>query len=139
MAALRPRFKHTNKRTPSPHWRQLSVGHICLSSRLGNRSRSCRTIIPALKFGFQRGDARLDFTDLYAFPKSGDAGKSILVMNVHPSSTVVPLGPTIDEAFASDALYEIKIDTNGDAVSDIAYRINFSRVPDGVQTASLFR
>jgi hypothetical protein len=60
-------------------------------------------------------------------------------MNVHPSSTVVPLGPTIDEAFAADALYEIKIDTNGDAVPDIAYRINFSRVPGGVQTASLFR
>ena len=36
-------------------------------------------------FGFPRGDARLDFTDLYAFPKPGDAGKSILIMNVHPS------------------------------------------------------
>ena len=23
-------------------------------------------------FGFPRGDARLDFTDLYAFPKPGD-------------------------------------------------------------------
>ena len=37
-------------------------------------------------FGFPRGDARLDFTDLYAFPKPGDAGKSILIMNVHPSA-----------------------------------------------------
>src|SRR5215467_8388557 len=36
-------------------------------------------------FGFPRGDARLDFTDLYAFPKPSDASKSILVMNVHPS------------------------------------------------------
>jgi hypothetical protein len=27
------------------------------------------------------GDARLDLTDLYAFPKPGDAGKSILIMN----------------------------------------------------------
>jgi hypothetical protein len=91
------------------------------------------------EFGFPRGDARLDFTDLYAFPKPGDAGKSILIMDVHPSSSIVPLGPTIDEAFATDALYELKIDTNGDAVPDIAYRINFSRVPGGVQTASLFR
>src|SRR5215471_10867263 len=33
-------------------------------------------------FGFPRGDARLDFTDLYAFPKPGNASKSILVMNV---------------------------------------------------------
>ncbi len=30
-------------------------------------------------FGFPQGDARLDFTDLYAFPKPGDAGKSILI------------------------------------------------------------
>ena len=37
-------------------------------------------------FGFPRGDARLDLTDLYAFPKPGDARKSILIMNVHPSA-----------------------------------------------------
>ena len=36
-------------------------------------------------WGFPHGDARLDLTDLYAFPKPGDAGKSILIMNVHPS------------------------------------------------------
>ena len=35
--------------------------------------------------GFPRGDARLDLTDLYAFPKPGDPDKSILIMNVHPS------------------------------------------------------
>jgi hypothetical protein len=34
--------------------------------------------------GFPRGDARLDLTDLYAFPKPGDADKSILIVNVHP-------------------------------------------------------
>ena len=44
-------------------------------------------------FGFPHGDARLDFTDLYAFPKPGDAGKSILIMNVHPSVGVNPPGP----------------------------------------------
>ncbi len=37
-------------------------------------------------FSFPKGDARLDFTDLYAFPKPGDSGKSILIMNVHPSA-----------------------------------------------------
>ena len=29
------------------------------------------------EYGFPHGDARLDLTDLYAFPKPGDAGKSI--------------------------------------------------------------
>ena len=43
-------------------------------------------------FGFPHGDARLDLTDLYAFPKPGDAGKSILIMNVHPSVGREPAG-----------------------------------------------
>ncbi len=90
-------------------------------------------------FGFPRGDARLDLTDLFAFPKPGDAGKSILIMNVHPSSSIVPLRPTVSEPFATDALYEFKIDTNGDAVADIAYRMSFSPIAHGMQTASLFR
>jgi hypothetical protein len=41
-------------------------------------------------FGFPHGDARLNLTDLYAFPKPGGAGKSILIMNVHPSHLLNP-------------------------------------------------
>src|SRR5258705_1285863 len=77
-------------------------------------------------FGFPHGDARLDLTDLYAFPKPGDAGKSILIMNVHPSASVNPPGSTAADPFAPDALYELKIDTDGDAVADIAYRVRSS-------------
>jgi len=87
--------------------------------------------------GFPHGDARLDFTDLYAFPKPGDATRSILIMNVHPSFTVQPQGPTRPEPFADAALYELKIDTDGDAVADIAYRVRFSPFEDGKQTATL--
>jgi len=90
-------------------------------------------------FGFPHGDARLDFTDLYAFPKPGDAGKSILIMNVHPSAGVNPPGPTTDEPFATKAVYELRIDTNGDAIADIAYRIRFTADKDGAQTATLRR
>src|SRR5258705_2115937 len=43
-------------------------------------------------FAFPRGDARLDFTDLFAFPKPGDPSKSILIMDVHPSVGVTPPG-----------------------------------------------
>ena len=43
-------------------------------------------------------------------------------MNVHPSTGFNPQGPTRQDPFAPDALYEIKIDTNGDAVADITYR-----------------
>lgn len=73
-------------------------------------------------FGFPHGDARLDLTDLYAFPKPGGAGKSILIMNVHPSTSLIPPGSTAADPFAHDAMYELKIDTDGDAVADIAYR-----------------
>src|SRR5262245_14531600 len=90
-------------------------------------------------FGFPRGDARLDFADLYAFPKPGDAGKSILIMNVHPSAAENPPGPTTNEPFAPEATYELKIDTNGDAIADIAYRVRFSVFKGGAQTAILRR
>src|SRR5258705_13427373 len=89
-------------------------------------------------FGFPNGDARLDFTDLYAFPKPGDGGKSIFIMNVHPSASQNPPGPTTAEPFAPEALYELKIDTDGDAVADIAYRVRFS-YSAGAQTATLCR
>jgi hypothetical protein len=88
---------------------------------------------------FPHGDARLDLTDLYAFPKPGSAGKSILIMNVHPSFGINPPGPTRQDPFAADALYELKIDTNGDAVADIAYRVRFSPFAGGTQTATLRR
>jgi hypothetical protein len=90
-------------------------------------------------FGFPHGDARLDFTDLYAFPKPGDIGKSILIMNVHPSAGENPAGPTTTEPFAPEALYELKIDTNGDAVADIAFRVRFSTFEGGAQTAIVRR
>jgi Domain of unknown function (DUF4331) len=90
-------------------------------------------------FGFPHGDARLDLTDLYAFPKPRDPSKSILIMNVHPSAGVNPPGPTIDDPFASEAVYELKIDTNCDLVADIAYRVRFSSDESGARAATLRR
>ncbi len=89
-------------------------------------------------YGFPHGDPRLDLTDLYAFPKPGSDGKSIFIMNVHPALGLNPSGPTTDEPFAPGAIYELKIDTDGDAVADIAYRVRFSS--DGArQTATVRR
>src|SRR5215469_4375170 len=63
-------------------------------------------------FSSPRGDARLDMTDLYAFPKPGDVDKSVLILNVHPSMAVNPTRPTTKEPFAPGALYELRIDNN---------------------------
>ncbi|HEY3040328.1 MAG TPA: DUF4331 family protein [Pyrinomonadaceae bacterium] len=90
-------------------------------------------------FGFPRGDARLDMTDLYAFLKTGDAGKSIIVLNVHPSFRLDSPEPTTTEPFAPGALYEFKIDTNGDAVTDLGCSVQFESSGDGKQTATVRR
>ena len=90
-------------------------------------------------FGFPHGDARLDLTDLYAFPSPGRKNKTIFVMNVHPSVGVNPPGPTTSEPFAPNAIYELKIDTNGDLVADIAFRVRFSSSDRGSQTAAVYR
>src|SRR5438445_9725045 len=90
-------------------------------------------------FGFPRGDARLDMTDLYAFTKPGDPAKSIIVLIVHPSFALNPPGLTTTEPFTPGTLYEIKVDTNGDAIADIAYNVLFSSSKNGKQNATMHR
>jgi hypothetical protein len=88
---------------------------------------------------FPRGDARLDFTDLYAFPNPQGAGRSILIMNFHPSFGIKPPGPTTAEPLAPDALYELRIDTDGDTVADLTYQLRVTPANAGGQTATLRR
>lgn len=90
-------------------------------------------------FSFPHGDARVDVCDLFAFPKPGDPNRSIVIMDVHPSVSAFPPGPTTTQPFAPEATYELKIDTDGDAVANIAYRVRFSEGPDGSQTATVRR
>jgi uncharacterized protein DUF4331 len=90
-------------------------------------------------FGFPRGDARLDMTDLYAFTKPGDPDTSIIVLNVHPSFRLDSPEPTTKEPFAPGALYEVKVDTDGDAVADLGYSVQFVSSQDGKQTATVRR
>jgi hypothetical protein len=78
-------------------------------------------------------------TDLYAFTKPGDATKSVLVLNVHPSFRLDSPEPTTTEPFAPGALYEFKIDTDADAVADLTYSVRFASSGDGKQTATVRR
>lgn len=75
------------------------------------------------------GDPRVDITDIYAFQKPGDATKSILIMNVNPL--------TLASEFNADAVYELKVDTDGDALANVAFRITFSANSGGNQTATV--
>jgi len=78
-------------------------------------------------------DARLDITDIFAFQQPGDQDRSVLVLNVNP------LAPTLGDSFAPEAIYELLIDTDGDAVADIAYQVTFSPVLGGEQRATVRR
>jgi hypothetical protein len=89
--------------------------------------------------GFPRGDARLDLTDLFAFPSPGDESRSILIMDAHPSYSLNPAQRTTAEPYAPEAVYELRIDTNGDAIADIGYRLRVSASRGGAQTATLRR
>jgi hypothetical protein len=76
-------------------------------------------------------DARIDICDTYAFQKPGDSNKSILVLDVNP------LAPTYADSFSSEAVYELKVDANKDAIADIAYRFTFSPKEEGIQKATV--
>jgi hypothetical protein len=54
---------------------------------------------------------------------------------VHPSVGINPEGPTTTEPFSAEAVYELKIDTNGDGVADIAFRTRFSESAATVRRA----
>ena len=75
-------------------------------------------------------DARVDITDHFAFQKLGDPSKSILIMNVNPLARA--------SAFNPDAIYEILIDNDGDALPNVAFKINFADV-NGGQLATVRR
>jgi Domain of unknown function (DUF4331) len=79
-------------------------------------------------------DPRVDTCDIYAFQKPEDVNKSVFVLDVNP------VAPKYADSFASEAVYELKVDTNGDAIADIAYRFTFSAKEDnGVQKVTVLR
>ncbi|MER7757976.1 DUF4331 family protein [Kitasatospora sp. NPDC097643] len=80
-----------------------------------------------------RGDARLDLTDVFAFPASGAPGRTVLIMNVNP------FAPTQANAFHPDAVYRLNIDNDGDDRADVAYSFTFSDPAAGAQTVTVHR
>ena len=75
----------------------------------------------------------LNITDFYVFQKPGDASKTILIMNVNP------MPPKLADSFDPAAVYEFRVDTNGDAVADLAFRVTFSPYENGQQMATVRR
>jgi hypothetical protein len=66
-----------------------------------------------------RQDIRLDITDLYLF--RGETG-TVFVINICHSI----FGPIPVPGYHPEGMYEFKIDSNGDAIEDVTYRITFN-------------
>ena len=92
---------------------------------------------PSLVFGADHLDApgltspsgrlQADINDVYVF--DGASGKTTIALTTGPLAGV--LAPT---SYGSDVLYEVKVDTNNDAIEDLAYKMRFSGVRgDGTQ------
>jgi hypothetical protein len=77
---------------------------------------------------------RLDINDVYAFPGS-DESRIVLVMTTQ--SPITPAG-TAAARFDPNALYQIRIDNNGDAVEDLVLQFQFDDLAGGGQRVALF-
>lgn len=71
-------------------------------------------------------DPAADNTDVYAFVPANDPDDVVLIANFQPFEDPAG-GPNFDE-FADDVLYEIHIDNDGDAESNIVYQFRFDTV-----------
>jgi Domain of unknown function (DUF4331) len=79
-------------------------------------------------------DGRTDINDVYVFP-GATPGRAALVMTVNPAAGVIS-----GTRFRPRANYDFEVDSNGDAVTDVRYRINFNTVgADGEQAVRVFR
>lgn len=87
--------------------------------------------LSAANLKFPGDDARLDLTDVFAFPAPGGAGRTVLAIDVNPFMTA--------PAFHPDAIYRINVDTDRDSVADLAFSFVFTDPDDGTQTATVHR
>ena len=88
---------------------------------------------------FPGDDRRLDLTDLFVFPASGDPGQTVLIMDSNPTSAPPPIpAPVTGPEFYPGAVYRINIDTDGDNHADVAFTFTFSEYQNGTQTGTMW-
>ena len=84
-----------------------------------------------------RKDVRLDISDFYLF--RGEQG-TVFVMDVNHSIAPQATGKQVPKGFHPEARYEFKVDTNGDYVEDLTYRLTFGALDENAgQTLELSR
>ncbi len=78
-------------------------------------------------------DVRLGVTDLYAFQKPDDPARTTLILDCAPFLADPGSG------FHPDGTYQINVDSDGDAVADVAFNVTFTDRDGGSQTATVRR
>ena len=78
-------------------------------------------------------DGRLNIADFYIFRNPGDPSKSVMILDVDPMTS------GSDVQFDPDGVYRFNVDTDGDALADIAYSVVFSHEHGAPQTATVYR
>src|SRR5215468_874941 len=81
-------------------------------------------------------DRRLDLTDVFCFKSSKDPDKLMLIVDSNPSAPApAPIAARGPE-FYPGAVYRINVDTDGDALADVAFSFTFSEYQGGRQTGT---
>lgn len=75
---------------------------------------------------------KLDINDVYVFTSPQNARNTVLIMTVNPLSI-----PGNQETFSSTGSYDLNVDTDGDAIEDLTYTIEFKPVRRGTQKFSV--
>ncbi len=79
-------------------------------------------------------DGRTDINDVYVFPGT-QPGTAALIMTVNPGA-----GAISGTSFRPRADYEFQVDSNGNASTDVRFRVRFGQVGvDGEQAMQVFR
>jgi Domain of unknown function (DUF4331) len=82
-------------------------------------------------------DRRLDLTDVFVFKSSEHADNTVLIIDSNPTSAPPPIeGQAKGPEFYPGAIYRINIDTDGDALADVAFTFVFSEYENGSQTGT---
>jgi Domain of unknown function (DUF4331) len=92
-----------------------------------------RTMSHHLESPSSREDGRVDITDMFVFPGERP-NTTVLVLNVNPDA-----GLSSPKTFRPDALYEFKIDTDGDIIENLGFRLRFGQPTNGSQSVKLLR
>jgi hypothetical protein len=82
------------------------------------------------------GDTRLDITDVYAFQSPSNPANTVLVMGVNPLAGVLNDGTFHP---GPGAVYEFRIDSDGDAIENLTYRVTFAALKGSMEQSVTLR